>query len=123
MREKVPRPESTPGFIVEALFSESLGDEPVRMPVEVHSGGGGKGRWDIGYWFSLPEALPAEIGLAVTWPGAGIEPTVLRIAREDILKAAPRELSFPANGNGNGNPCAVVDRHAGDIRGDEGFLI
>lgn len=93
--EKVPRQGSTPGFIVEALFTESPGDEPVRVPVEVHSGGGGGGRWDIAYWFRLPDPLPVEIGLAVTWLDAGIQPTVLRIARDDILRAAPRKLSFP----------------------------
>lgn len=93
--EKVPRPGSTPGFIVEALFSKIPGQEPGRVSVEVHSGGGGMGRWDIHYWFALPDPLPAEIGLAVTWPDAGILPTVLGIARDDILRATPQELSFP----------------------------
>lgn len=93
--EKVPLPGSTPGFMVEALFSESPGNEPVRVPAEVHSGGGGMGRWDIDYWFRLPDPLPVEIGLAVTWLDAGIQPTVLGIAREDILRAAPKELRFP----------------------------
>ena len=93
--EKVPRPGSTPGFMVEALFSESPGNEPVRVPVEVHSGGGGMGRWDIDYWFRLPDPLPAEIGLAVTWLDAGIQPTVFGIARDDILRATPQELNFP----------------------------
>lgn len=93
--EKVLRPGSAPGFIVEAVFSESLGDEPVRIPVDVNSGGGGMGRWDIDYWFKLPDPLPREIGIAVTWPDAGIQPTILRIARDDILRATPQELSFP----------------------------
>lgn len=93
--EKVPRRGSTPEFIVEALFSDGPGDEPARVPVEVHSGGGGMGRWDIDYWFRLPDPLPAEIGLAVAWLDAGIQPRVLRIAREDILGAAPQELNFP----------------------------
>lgn len=93
--EKVPRPGSTPGFNVEAHFSESPGGEPVHVPVEVHSGGGGMGRWDLDYWFRLPDPLPAEIGLAITWPDAGILPTVLGIARDDILRATPQELSFP----------------------------
>lgn len=96
--QKVPRPDPTPGgFVVEALFRDdkSPGDEPVRVPVNVESGGGGMGRWDISYWFKVPAPVPAEVALAVTWPDAGIQPTVLRIARDDILRATPEELRFP----------------------------
>ena len=96
--EKVPRPESAHGgFVVEALFRdvESAGDEPVRVPVYVQSGGGGMGRWDISYWFKVPDPVPAEVALAVAWPDAGVQPTVLGIARDDILGATPEELSFP----------------------------
>lgn len=96
--QKVPRPEPVPGgFVVEALFkdAESPGDEPVRVPVNVESGGGGMGRWDISYWFKVPDPVPAEVALAVAWPDAGIEPTVLGIARDEILRATPEELSFP----------------------------
>lgn len=96
--QKVPRPEPAPGgFVVEALFkdAESPGDEPVRVPVDVQSGGGGMGRWDISYWFRVPEPVPAGVALAVAWPDAGIPPTVLSIARDDILRATPEELSFP----------------------------
>lgn len=96
--QKVPRPEPASGdFVVEALFrgAEIPGDEPVRVPVEVQSGGGGMGRWDISYWIKVPDPVPAEVALAVTWPDAGIQPTVLRIARDDILRATPEELRFP----------------------------
>lgn len=95
---KVPGPESdTGGLVVEAHFidGERLGDEPVRVPADVQSGGGGMGRWDISYWFKLPDPVPAETGLSVTWLEAGIQPTILRIAREDILRANPEELNFP----------------------------
>jgi hypothetical protein len=74
---------------------KSPGDEHVLVPVNVESGGGGMGRWDISYWFKVPDPVPAEVALAVTWLDAGIQPTVLRIARDDILKATPEELSFP----------------------------
>ncbi|MEQ4520233.1 hypothetical protein ABLI39_12845 [Pseudarthrobacter sp. B907] len=96
--QKVPRPEPVPGgFVVEVLLkgAESPGDEAVRVPVEVQSGGGGMGRWDISYWVRVPDPVPAEVALAVAWPAAGIQPTVLGIARDDILMAAPVELSFP----------------------------
>ena len=96
--QKVPRPGPGPGgFVVEALFkdAQSPGDEPVRVPVDVHSGGGGMGRWDLAYWFKVPDPVPAEVALAVSWPDAGIQPTVLSIARDDILEATPEELSFP----------------------------
>ena len=96
---RVPHPEPVPGgFVVEALFKFKYAEGPrdeVRVPVEVHSGGGGMGRWDISYWFKVPDPVPAEVALAVAWPDAGIQPTVLGIARDDILKAAPEELSFP----------------------------
>ncbi|WP_437771369.1 hypothetical protein [Arthrobacter sp. KNU40] len=96
--QKVPRPELSPGgFIVEALFKDakSPDGEPVRVPVHVQSGGGGMGRWDISYWFRLPDPVPAEVALSVAWPDAGIPPTVVNIARDDILSATPEELSFP----------------------------
>ncbi|WAH97261.1 hypothetical protein [Arthrobacter sp. MMS18-M83] len=96
--QKVPRPEPAPGgFVVEALFKEaaSPGDESVRIPVDIHSGGGGMGRWDLSYWFKVPDPVPAEVALAVAWPDAGIQPTVLSIARDDILGATPEELGFP----------------------------
>lgn len=96
--QKVPRPEPDPGgFVVEALLKDvgSPGDEPVRVPVDVHSGGGGMGRWDISYWFKVPDPVPAEVALAVAWPDAGIQPTVLSIPRDDILKATPEGVSFP----------------------------
>lgn len=96
--QKVPSPEPSPGgFVVEALFRDpgSHGDGPVRVPVDVQSGGGGMGRWDISYWFKVPDPVPAEVALAVTWPDAGIQPTVLGIAREGILGATPELLNFP----------------------------
>lgn len=95
---KVPRPEPSPGgFVVEALFKEaaSPGDESVRVPVNIQSGGGGMGRWDLSYWFKVPDPVPREVALAVAWPDAGIQPTVLGIARDDILGATPEKLSFP----------------------------
>lgn len=96
--QMVPRPEpAAGGFVVEALFkdSESPGAKPLRVPVDLQSGGGGMGRWDLSYWFKVPDPVPAEVALAVAWPDAGIQPTVLGIARDDILRATPEELSFP----------------------------
>ncbi|MEQ4568537.1 MULTISPECIES: hypothetical protein [Paenarthrobacter] len=52
------------------------------------------GRWDISYWFRLPDPVPAETGIAVEWQDAGILPTLLNISPDDILKAAPEEISF-----------------------------
>jgi hypothetical protein len=87
---------STGQFSVEARFADSgtRGSDVQRVHAEVLSGGGGMGRWDISYWFRLPDPVAAETGIAVEWQDAGILPTLLNISRDDILKASPEEISF-----------------------------
>lgn len=95
--QKVPHSAPTTGeFSVKAHFadSERPGSEPQRVDADVLSGGGGMGRWDISYWFRLPDPVPAETAIAVEWLDAGIQPTLLRINRDDILNADPEEISF-----------------------------
>ena len=81
-------------------MAEGADDEPPKIALNTHGGGGGPGSYETTFWL-WPVPPPGAVTLAAEWPALGIELTRHEIDAGLIIDAAARsEVLWPEDAGG-----------------------